>query len=307
MSAAAGSQHVPGLDYLRLFAMVLVTLQHALSALDRHALTLVVGVSLGQLGVALFCAISGYLAFAGAAGAAGAPGPWLWRRLRQLFPAYWLAMLFSFLVTWLFQVKAITPGLFLSQMLGLGYFTHGWELVNVVSWFISLILLCYLIAALARASRRPAAVLGLASLIAGGLVFMQWEVDLSRHVLAFALAGLLRLHRPSALVLGAGALLLLACPPWPQLAYAALALPLLALALAWDAAPRAVVGAMANHTYEYFLLHGIFLVGGVRLLPAHPLLGAFLGIGAAFIGALALKLLLVRLRLPRARLAALTK
>jgi peptidoglycan/LPS O-acetylase OafA/YrhL len=293
MSAAATRPHVPALDYLRLFAIVLVTLQHALSVLGRYDLTQVHGVSVGQLGVAIFCAISGYLAFSGGG---DDPARWLLKRLRQLFPAYWLAMLFSFLVTWLFHVKAITPGLFLSQMLGLGFFTHGWALVNIVSWFISLILLCYLIAAIAKASRHPTAVLALASLVAWGLVFLHWEVDLSRHVLAFTLAGLLRLEQPRAWLVAAGSLPLLACPPWPQFTYAVFALLLLAALPVWRVSAGRAVRGVADHVYEYFLLHGMFIAGGIRLLPASPVLGVALGIGASLVGAFALKQLLARMR-----------
>jgi len=289
MGDALSRQRRTGLDVLRLAAMLLVTLQHALSALDRYDLTSLGGVSLGQLGVAIFCAISGYLAFHGKD---AAPGRWLLARLQQIFPAYWVAMLFSFMVTWVFHVKTFTFAQFVSQMLGLGYFTHGWELVNVVSWFISLILLCYLIAALAKWLRRPTAILGMASLVAWGLVYLQWEVDLSRHVLAFTLAGLLCLHAPRAPLVWAAALLLIACPPWPQFSYAALAILLLFLFSTWHPPLLPVIQAMSNHVYEYFLLHGIFLVGGIRLLPAQPVLGVFLGIAASFVGAVVLKRLI---------------
>lgn len=289
MATAPSRQRLAGLDALRLAAMFLVTLQHAISALDRYDLTSVGGVNLGQLGVAIFCAISGYLAFHRSG---DVPGRWLLARLRQIFPAYWVAMLFSFTVTWAFHVKTFTFGQFVSQMLGLGYFTHGWELVNVVSWFISLILLCYLIATLAKWLRQPSAILGMAILIAWGLVFLQWEVVLSRHVLAFSLAGLLRLHAPHARFFWVAMPVLIACPPWPQFSYAALAMLLLMPLLAWQMALPRAIQAMADHVYEFFLLHGIFLVGGIRLLPAQPVLGMALGIAASLVGAIMLKRLI---------------
>lgn len=288
MSATADRQRLPGLDTLRLLAMILITVQHGMSALDLYALTSPGGVNLGQLGVAVFCAISGYLAFHGRD---VAPGHWFLTRLRQIFPAYWVAMLFSFMLTWAFQVKDFDTWQVASQMLGLGYFTHGWNLVNVVSWFISLILLCYLIAALAKWLRRPGIVLALASLVAWILVFQEWEVDLSRHILAFSLAGLLRLHGGRVWIL---APLLISCPPWPQFSYAAIALMLVFLLAPWRGALPPLVKGMANHAYEFFLLHGIFLVGGTRLLPTHPLPGIALGIAAAMVAAIGLKRLIAR-------------
>lgn len=290
--AAANRQRLAGLDALRLSAMLLVTLQHGLSALDRYDLTSPGGVNLGQAGVAIFCAISGYLAFRRDD---EAPGRWLWARLAQIFPAYWLAMLFSFMVTWVFQVKPFTAAQFVSQMLGLGYFTHGWELVNVVSWFISLILLCYLIATLAKWLRAPAYVLGAASLVAWVLVYMRWEIDLSRHVLAFSLAGLLSLRAPRAWIVWLAVAPLLFCPPWPQFSYAALALAALAAMLAWRFTPPGIIQAMANHVYEFFLLHGIFLVGCIHFLPTRPLLGISLGIVASMGGAVGLRRLVAGL------------
>jgi peptidoglycan/LPS O-acetylase OafA/YrhL len=288
MSVAADHQRLPGLDTLRLLAMLLVTVQHGMSALGLYEQTSPGGVNLGQVGVAIFCAISGYLAFHTRD---DAPGRWFLARLQQIFPAYWVAMLFSFLLTWAFQVKDFDTWQFASQMLGLGYFTHGWELVNVVSWFISLILLCYLIATLAKWLRSPSALLALASLVTWVLVFQEWEVDFSRHILAFSLAGLLRLNGGRVWLL---APLLIVCPPWPQFSYGAIALVLLSLLTPWRGALPALVKCVANHVYEFFLLHGIFLVGGIRLLPAHPLMGIALGIAASTVAAIGLKRLIVR-------------
>ena len=261
-------KRIAGLDWLRLTAIVLVTIQHALSVVGRYDQTSFHYVSLGQTGVAIFCAISGYLAF----GRANEPvREWLWGRMRAIFPAYWLAMLFSFALTALFNTKSFSLWQFVSQMLGLGYFTHGWQLVNVVSWFISLILLCYVIAATARATRHALVVLAVAFAVSAVLVALKLEVDLSRHVMAFVLGAGLRLtpphlHNRWLLIVLMGTSLLW----WQvthQFAYTTIAGILIWSAVAWPAPHLSAIETAAKYTYEYFLLHGVFLAGLASLMP----------------------------------------
>lgn len=277
MSARPATARQAGLDVLRLAAILLVTVQHGLSVNGHYEQAEVGGLSYGQMGVAIFCAISGYLAFVRPE---TGTGRWFLGRLKSLFPAYWLAMLFSFALTWAFHAKDFSAYQFVSQMLGLGYFTHGWNLVNIVSWFLSLILLCYVLAAAARASGRPAAVLALVFAVAAWLVASRTEVDLSRHVLAFSVGGLLRLAPP---LPAPAAVAALAVPwlLWPslgiQFGYAALGGALLALALGSRPSPAWLSGG-AGYIYEYFLLHGIFLVGLARFLPDRPLAAAALAV-----------------------------
>ena len=137
---------IESFDYLRLFAMALVTIQHAMAVHGYYDQTTWRGVNVGQTGVAIFCALSGYLAFQLDL---NKPLVWFKRRLVQIFPAYWVVTIVSFALTLIAGSKDVTWSLFISQMLGTGFFTHGWELVNVVSWFVSLILLCYVIALVA--------------------------------------------------------------------------------------------------------------------------------------------------------------
>lgn len=222
-------------DYLRLFAMVLVTLQHGMAVAGYYEQTTWRNVNLGQMGVGLFCALSGYLAFLG--GAAPAIG-WLKKRLWQIYPAYWIATVAAFLLTWAAGTKRVDTRLFLSQMAGTGYFTHGWELVNVVSWFISLILLCYVIAFVGKWLGAPRLMLVFATIIAIALLATRSEIALSRHVLTFCVAGLIAQAYPRpAVMLAVVASLFGAALLWPQSFYAAFSIALLALALAWQA-PR---------------------------------------------------------------------
>ncbi|MGE5384596.1 MAG: acyltransferase family protein [Betaproteobacteria bacterium] len=260
---------IAGFDSLRVLALVLVTWQHAASVLGHYETTQWRGISPGQSGVAIFCAIAGALAFHEPPGDVG---QWLKRRLLRLFPAYWIVTLVAFGLTFLASDKPATPWLFVSQMLGLGYFTHGWALVNVVSWFLSLILLCYCLAAAAWASRRPVPILAATAIIATLLLLTRFEVALSRHVLAFALAALAALGGfPGWMSILGGGLLLAGIALDPQFFYAGLALVLIWLAGAGRLLDFPGAALPAAYSYEYFLVHGIALGAAVRLLGQTPL------------------------------------
>jgi len=287
--SAAMDSRFAGLDYLRIFAMVLVTIQHALSVSNAYEMTSFAGISLGQVGVGIFCAISGFLAFRSDS---LPPGLWLRKRLTGLFPAYWLAMLFSFAVTWATAAKPFDAAQFVSQMLGIGYFTHGWQLVNIASWFISLILLCYTLAFLAKLSTHPRTLLIVFCAAAVALLSTHREVDLSRHILTFCLAGCAATfannYRAAALAAAGGILLAVALASL-QFAYAGFSLCLLALALGLALASRPAASTTAGYTYEYFLLHGIFLVGAARFVPGPALAKVAIGVGCSVIAAVMLK------------------
>jgi peptidoglycan/LPS O-acetylase OafA/YrhL len=179
-----------GFDALRIFALALVTWQHVATSLGAYAETQWRGISPGQSGVAIFCVIAGYLA------CRSRPESlidWCRRRFFVVFPAYWLVTLAAFAMVLLVPNQEVTVGLFVSQMLGLGYFTHGWDLVNVVSWFVSLILLCYALTVLAWKTRAPRAFWWAIVAACTLLLAVRLEVPLSRHLLAYALGALIAL------------------------------------------------------------------------------------------------------------------
>ncbi|RMF85607.1 MAG: hypothetical protein D6739_04280 [Nitrospirae bacterium] len=284
-AAGGGGRYLASLDLLRLLAITLVTAQHGLSVTDHFEATRVGPLSMGQLGVALFCALSGFLAFRDQRTA----GAWLWRRLTRIYPAYWIVMAASFLLTAATGKKPFDLFQVLSQMAGTGFFTHGWDLVNIVSWFVSLILLCYAVAFVGRATGRPRTVLVAAAAIAAWLLGGHREVSLSRHVLAFAGAGLYRLYggraRRRALFLGLALLLGGGMAIDPQFLYAAVSLALLATALAVPHLTLPYADTLAAYCYEYFLVHGIFLDGARVALPHHAAatiaVGVLLSAGAS--------------------------
>lgn len=257
-------RRIPGLDVIRLLALVLVTWQHAASVLGYYEQTQWRGVSPGQSGVAMFCAISGYLAFMKLPKDIGA---WFLRRLQALFPSYWLVTIAAFVLTILVSGKETSLYLFISQMLGLGYFTHGWSLVNVVSWFLSLILLCYLLSVIAWKSSSPKLFWLIISALTILLVLLRIEVDLSRHILAFALGAIFVLTNLKLSIM-AISLIFVALPIYgePQLFYAGAGILVLSLALAGWVPNATIFSRVAHYSYEYFLVHGIFIVGVARYI-----------------------------------------
>ncbi|HXE39451.1 MAG TPA: acyltransferase family protein [Azonexus sp.] len=114
ISADFGNHRVVGLDTLRLVALILVTWQHAASVLGAYAATQWRGISPGQTGVAIFCAISGYLAFHTTPWSAL---EWLMRRLRSIFPSYWMVTIAAFaMAIVLGSSKPVTIGLFVVEL-----------------------------------------------------------------------------------------------------------------------------------------------------------------------------------------------
>src|SRR5262245_6060297 len=71
-------------------------------------------------------------------------------RLRRIFPAYWLAIVASLIGAKIVKYKPITPSLVIAQLTGIAWFTHGNQIINIPTWFVSLLLLCYVIVLIIR-------------------------------------------------------------------------------------------------------------------------------------------------------------
>src|SRR5690349_3790071 len=112
--------HYAGLDAVRVLAIALVTLQHVVTLLKYDSYLTLGGLSIGQYGVAVFLFISGFLACQ----SRRPPFAWLAQRLGRLLPAYWIAMALCFAVTAAAGNKAFDTSQVLSQMAGLGFWTH---------------------------------------------------------------------------------------------------------------------------------------------------------------------------------------
>jgi peptidoglycan/LPS O-acetylase OafA/YrhL len=290
MTPAAGRQgRLVGFDWLRGFALFLVVLRHVLEVTNLPVTRDVLVLDQGQLGVALFCAMAGFFALGGHQPV----GRWALDRARRLYPAYWIVTAALFAANAVTSYKPASLSLFISQMLGLGYFTHGGEhLINVPSWYLSLILTCYVIAAVVRSLPRRRPVLTALLVLSVVVVAFKVQTDFTRQIVAFLGGMSLRTLAVPALSgrWRVGLIILLAGVPWlwPDLGYAAWALAamLIAEAAAWR--DGFIVRFIADHSYEVFLVHGPIVVLFVRMihLPLPWALG--LALVATVVAAIAL-------------------
>ena len=96
----------------------------------------------------------------------------------------------SGLVT-LLKYKPVSFQLFILQLAGLGGFIHA-DIVNIAVWFISLILLCYGLAFVARLSCYPFVTMAVLAVLFAYLTFLPGEFRHPYvHVLSFCMAGLI--------------------------------------------------------------------------------------------------------------------
>ncbi len=130
-----------GIDLLRILAIALVAWQHIASVCDTPPPKWLLSLDPGQIGVAIFVAIAGYLAIS-----PGETTRWILSRLLKIYPAFWIATIVVLLANYLAGYKPVSMSLIASQLLGTGVITHGGDLVGVHFWFVTLILICYAIA-----------------------------------------------------------------------------------------------------------------------------------------------------------------
>ena len=279
-----------GLDALRVLALALVVLAHVIVVAPLEWPGGVLGTDWGQLGVACFCVMAGFFALGGRRGL----GAWAGERVVRLFPAYWLVTLAAFAANAVVGYKPATVGLFVSQMLGLGYFTHGGaNLVNVPSWFLSLIVACYAIAALVRVSKAPRATVAGLSVATVALLAVGFHADFTRQILAFLFGMAARQYAlperaaptRAAVALAGAAMIAISA----NFAYSGWAVALFLLFAALPMPAWRPVRFVSDVSYELFLVHGPVVVLTARVLPrVMPLpwpvllvLGIALAVGAA--------------------------
>ena len=252
---------IVGFDWLRVLALLLVTIHHCLSLLDLQDWTLVADMSMGSLGVSLFLALSGALI-----GRDDRPAiEWLVARLKKIYPAYWIATLFAFVATAASGYKSVTIVQLLWQMSGIGLY-YSEDLINAATWFIGLLLTLYFSVFLARLTRYSDSILQGIAIGSAGLVLLHSSSGFFGHCLAFyggllafrtlvPVRSLLALAIPSAVLSGADREFLCIATVWS----------LLAASLAIRKVPKAI-GWISKYSYEFYLCHGIFLVGGLKFL-----------------------------------------
>jgi peptidoglycan/LPS O-acetylase OafA/YrhL len=283
-----------GLDLVRVVALGLVTAQHAFSLLEMEASTIVGQLSIGQIGVAMFLMVSGYLA----SESRRPPVNWLVQRLRRVYPAYWLSLAGSFVLAGVAGHKEFDAWQVVAQFLGIGLFTHLEKLVNSPTWFVTLLLICYVGSFVGRLLKIPLTLSILAAVVFAVIVGSIERPWLFSHLLTYALAccysGVPRgrgwqLTVPCVVVLCA-----LAANLQPAFGYTALALAAMELALQVRQIPW-LVQWLADYSYEYYLVHGVALYGAIRFLPSKPFVAVSGAIAASLMAAILLKWVMDRI------------
>lgn len=252
---------IVGFDWLRVLALLLVTVFHGLVLLDLQSWTQIAGMSMGSLGVSLFLALSGALI-----GRDDRPAiEWLVARLRKIYPAYWIATVFAFVATAASGYKPVSMVQFFWQISGIGLY-YSENLINVATWFIGLLLTLYFSVFLARLSKYSDSILQWIAIGSAGLVLLHSSSGFFGYCVAFyggllafrtrvPVKSLLALAIPSAVLSGADREFLCIATVWS----------LLAASLAIRQVPK-VIGWISKYSYEFYLCHGVFLVGGLKLL-----------------------------------------
>src|SRR5262245_25693545 len=131
-SQSSGSR-MPWLDVARLLAMLLVVIQHWLSDCDIRPARIFFKLDSGQIGVAMFFGISGFL---GLQGRGANVRQWLTKRLTRIFIPYWIALTGVFIANVIWSYKPVSSVLIVSEYLGLAGWTHRGQIVGVHFWFV---------------------------------------------------------------------------------------------------------------------------------------------------------------------------
>jgi hypothetical protein len=177
-------------DLARIAAISLVVWYHLLSVSDIDPPQIFGLLNIGQLGVAIFCGLSGYFSLRSIR---TGNRPWITHRLKRIFMPYWLSLIPIFVANAVTHYKPMSVSLILSEFLGLAGFTHRQSLVGVHVWFISLILACYGIAVVIRWRQSSLPLIAV-------LVFLafRWDPIFLAHIVSFLSGCVLSIfHRSS--------------------------------------------------------------------------------------------------------------
>ncbi|MEQ8846285.1 acyltransferase [Botrimarina sp.] len=299
----ASAERVGGLDALRTLAVALVFVHHAWSLAGFDPYVHALGFPVGRVGTALFVALAGSLA---AISTAPSPAEWLWRRLCRIYPAYWLVMLVVLVgVAWS-GYKPIGPAQFISQMLGLGLFTHPDRLVHVATWFVSLILLLYCLTALAKRLGPDREIAAALAAGCAAVPLLGVDVGYSAHASTYFAAYLAFRAPPSRrgvwLAAVTVAMALAAIYVWPVWSCGAIAVGLIGAAVA---APidAPVFRQASRYSYEFYLTNGPVLAALFAAAPRRPVLVSLIALLASAALAVALHRATIGFSAPRRQAA----
>lgn len=193
---SAARPHFPGLEGLRAIAAGLVVLTHAaFLAGDERSGYFASPARYGDIGVAIFFALSGFLIYRPFAFAhrhdrqPGNARGFFWRRALRIFPAYWLALSVLWAIhTW--QPFGFVMGFDLGDKwwkyylllqiydprLGQGGISQSWSIATEISFYLLIPLWSLLVRAVARrrAVRPRIEVVGIVALFIGGYLSRWW-------------------------------------------------------------------------------------------------------------------------------------
>lgn len=280
---------INGFDWLRVLALGLVLVFHISGLFDLETGRQIAGMSLGGLGVTLFLGISGALI-----GKDQRPaGDWIFARLKKIYPAYWIATILAFLATAISGYKPVSFVQFLWQMSGMGLF-YAEDLINVATWFIGLLLALYLSVFLARLTPYTDRILQILAMGAAILIGLNSSADYFSNSLAFYGAILaFRTSKPTLWLLSLSV---------PCVILSGLQFEFLQIAIVWvllsvclPIRKRSVfIQWISQYSYEFYLVDGIFLVGGMKLLKAQGFgirsgIAMLIGVIATTIAAIAIQ------------------
>ena len=254
-------RRVEGFDALRLFALLLVLTSHLQSLWGHSAWSKIYGLDIGQIGVSIFLAISGALI----GGDIRTPSEWLFARLKRIYPAYWIVTVLAFAATALTGYKQIDPMQFLWQMTGQGMYFMT-DMVNVATWFIGLLVALYFSIYLFKSLGRLIEGVTLCSLMCLGIVMINEFESYFAHALAFYVSvGFAKSKHWARLRWPLIGLLIALAIPNRILGYPAIGFIGVYVAQFVDKVPN-LIKLFARYSYEFYLMHGIFLVGAKKLL-----------------------------------------
>lgn len=266
-----GKPRYSGLDYLRVLAILLVFVHHWLTITGIDSIGKFADGQLGRMGVAIFVCLSGFLAMR----TSSPPGKWLKYRVVRLAPSYWITLIIGFGAVAVFEIQPITLPLFLSQFFAIGYFTHGNQIINDPTWFLSLLIICYCATTIARCTRFPRT--GLACLSVAGFILASqgWFPYLSWMIPAYGIAGIAGTfdqRRRNVFLLVTGIAAIAGGAFHPDLIVIGISLLIFGAALLLAIPAHPLISRMAGLIYEFFLVHGPLFVGFQLLLPENPAL-----------------------------------
>ncbi|WP_158265108.1 acyltransferase family protein [Blastopirellula marina] len=275
------------LDAARLMAMGMVALQHLITICDVQPPRMLLGLDPGQVGVAMFFAISGLLA---AQGKQGHPVSWLSKRLSRIYLPYWIAVTGVLTANYITQYKPAPLSLVLAEYAGIVGWTHRGDIIGVYFWFVSLLLFCYLLAAAVKFDRRI-----LPLLVVAAIVWLRWDVGYASNTLAF-LTGLSLGQlgmRPSfkwtmAVTVVAGALTIVVHQGFACVSIAGMTILTTAIPFSLHEQAEKVIAKLSEMSYHFYLAHVPFYLAADKLFPNHLFMVFVLGTAGAMVGAVAL-------------------